>query len=88
MQKIKSKTIKIIEDILASYGLPTRVINIKKYKSASLQKLQHYIYKFVFYDKKINKHPRFISLKNLYKPKIVEMKNLDMIDDAIYRFII
>ena len=37
--------------------------------------------------KKINKHPRFISLKKLYKPKIEEMKNLDMIDHAIYRFI-
>ena len=82
------KTIKVIEDILTSYGLPTRVIGEKKNSAISLQKLQHYIYKFIFYDKKkINKHPRFISLKKLYKPKIEEMKNLDMIDHAIYRFI-
>ena len=87
-EKNNNKIIKIVEDILTSYGLPTRVISTKKNKSLSLQKLQHYIHKFVFYDKKkINKHPRFISLKELYKPKIEEMKNLDMIDHAIYRFI-
>lgn len=84
----KNKIIKIVEDILLSYGLPIRVINKKKYDSESSQKLQHSIYKFIFYDKKkINKHPRFISLKKLYRPRIEEMKNLDMIDHAIYQFI-
>jgi 3-dehydroquinate synthase len=84
----KNKTIKIVEDILTSYGLPTRVTNKKKYDPVFLQKLQQCIYSFVFYDKKkINKHPRFISLKKLHRPRIEEMKNLDMIDHAIYKFI-
>lgn len=84
----RSKTIEILEDVLQNYGLPIRVINAKKYNSLSLQKLQRYIYQFVFYDKKkINKYPRFISLKKIYSPKIKEMQNLDMIDHTIYRFL-
>ena len=85
----KNKSIKTVESILTSYGLPIRVLANKKNDSAFIQKLQYYIYKFIFYDKKkINKNPRFISLNNLYKPKIKEMKNKDMIDHTIYKFII
>jgi len=84
----KNKSIKDIEKILTSYGLPIRVIDKEKYNLRFIQKLQNYVYKFIFYDKKkINKNPRFISLKNLYKPKIKEMTNQDMIDHTIYKFI-
>ena len=85
----KNKSINVVENILTSYGLPIRVINRKKYDSEFIQKLQYYIYKFIFFDKKkINKNPRYISLKNLYRPKIKEMTNQDMIDHTIYKYMI
>ena len=52
-------------------------------------KLQNDIYKNLFLDKKrIDKHPRYISLKTIGKPFIQEMVDYDFINDTILEVII
>ncbi len=81
----KSELIKICEKILKKYNLP---ISIKLPGNVQLQNFQNEVYKNIFLDKKrVNKNPRYIFLKNIGKPKIKEIENLNSLNDIIYKFI-
>ena len=84
----KNKYIRLVEKILSDFHLPTRVLDKNIYETNLIQKIQSQTYKYVFFDKKkINKYPRYVSLKKDYRPKIEEMKNNELIDESIFKFI-
>ena len=84
----KSKYIRLVEKILSDFHLPTRVLDENIYETNLIQKIQSQTYKYVFLDKKkINNYPRYVSLKKDYRPKIEEMKNNELIDESIFKFI-
>lgn len=84
--KKKNKVYNLLEKILKQYSLPTSLhqydLNISK------QKMIDQVYKAIFLDKKkINKLPRYISLKTIYKPHIKEIENTGEILEVIKKFI-
>ncbi len=84
----KSKSnpiIKKVEKILTLYGLP-KLLKTPKLKQKN--KLQNDIYKYIFFDKKkINKNPRFISLKSIGNPIIKEISDHNSLNEVIYKII-
>ena len=74
------------EKILKNYNLPVSLTYYnQKYNK---QKLVDEIYKGVFLDKKkINKYPRYINLKKIYKPKISEIEDTGKILEVLKLFI-
>jgi 3-dehydroquinate synthase len=84
--KKKNSTFFLLEKILKLYSLPTRLNEFKL--KISKQKLIDQIYNSIFLDKKkINKYPRYISLKTMHKPKIKEIQNTGDIIEIIKAFI-
>ncbi len=84
----KSKQIDIVQKILSDFNLPIKVLDENKYDSKLIQKIQSQTYKYIFLDKKkINNNPRYISLKKNFIPKTEEMKNNELIDETIFKFI-
>lgn len=84
--KKKNSTYILLEKILKLYSLPTNLneFNLK----ISKQKLSDQIYNSIFLDKKkINKFPRYISLKTIYKPQVKEIENTGDILEIIKKFI-
>ncbi len=81
-----SKLLDYVKNILSLYNLP---ISIKKenYKF-DLIKIQNEIYKGIFLDKKkINNFPRYIYLKNKFKPQVKEIKNFNLLNLTIKNFL-
>ena len=57
--------------------------------SVGLHCSQNNVYKYLFLDKKrIDKHPRYINLKNIGNPSIKDMTDYDFINDTILEVII
>jgi len=70
--------------LFESFNLPT-YLNINEL-NLSRPKLMNDIYKNIFLDKKkISHYPRYISLKEQGKPKIVEIKDFDFINDTLLK---
>ena len=85
---IKNQNIYLVEDILKNFNLPTRVLQGYKHSLNLVQKIQSKTFNYIFLDKKrINNFPRYISLKKKYKPKIEEMSDNNLIDQAIFKFL-
>ena len=69
--------------ILESYDLPSNLI-LRNSKS----NLMDLTYKYIFLDKKkISKFPRYIKLTKIGEPKILEMKNMNLINDVLFEMI-
>jgi 3-dehydroquinate synthase len=85
--KRKNNLYKMTAQLLSTYNLPT---NLEKYHiPIDKTKLQGLIYKNLFLDKKkINKYPRYISLKKIGIPKILDMEDYDFINDTILKVIL
>lgn len=67
--------------ILKLYNLP---LNLKKFKTKS--GIMNHTYQNIFLDKKkISKYPRYIKLKKIGNPKISEMKNINLINDILFK---
>ena len=50
--------------------------------------MQSEIYKSIFLDKKkINENPRYIFLKKIGKPAIKEIKDLNLLNEVIYKIL-
>ena len=84
--KKKNSTYILLEKILKLYSLPTNLneFNLK----ISKQKLSDQIYNSIFLDKKkINKFPRYISLKTIYKPTIKEIDDTGKLLEVIKLFV-
>ena len=82
--KKKNKIFKIVENFLSELNLPTKINSIKISKNS----LHSNIYKFLYLDKKrINKFPRYISLKSLGNPKIENLDNDTLINETILKII-
>lgn len=82
----KNKIFNLTEELLDLYNLPTK-ISFYKLKIPK-QKLLDTMYKNIFLDKKkINIYPRYISLKNLYRPKTVEIEDTIKILETLKNFI-
>ena len=77
----KNYTYRQVKRILKNYDLPIDLIDKRNVKSA---KMQNEIFKNLFLDKKkINKNPRYISVKKIGFPKILEMKDFNKINSVI-----
>ena len=84
--KGQSKLLNEVENILTTFNLPTKILNIKN--SSAQAKMQNKIYKGIFLDKKkIGRYPRYIFLKKKYKPQIIEIKNFDLLNHTIKYFL-
>ena len=59
----KGKIFNLVKNLLKTYNLPTK-LDISKIKINKI-KLLNDIYKNLFLDKKIDKYPRYISIKKL-----------------------
>ena len=80
----ESKIYKNVKDILIDYKLPTKIL-IENFKFKK-QILINNIFKNIFLDKKrISRYPRYISLRNSYKPKIENMSDENLILQTIDR---
>ena len=84
--RTKGRIYNLVKDLLKTYNLPVKLdlssIRINKIK------LLNDIYKNLFLDKKkIDKYPRYISVKKVGSPKIKEMKDFDFINDTILEVI-
>ncbi len=76
-----------VKDYLLSFNLPT-CIDYSKIPVNKV-KLQNEIYKNLFLDKKrIDKHPRYISLKAIGKPSIQDIMDYDFINDTVLEVIL
>ena len=85
--KKKNNLFNQVYDQLRSFNLPTSL------KSSDIPiskvKIQNEIYKNIFLDKKrIDKSPRYISMKIKGKPSIQDMKDYDFINDTIMNIIV
>ena len=84
--KKKNYLFRSIENLLKNYNLPVNLNNFDN--KFPKQKLVDEIYKGVFLDKKkINKYPRYISLKKVFNPKIKEIEDTGEILETIKSFI-
>ena len=82
--KSKNELFKKVFNLLSEFNLPNK-IDFKKCR-INQTKLQNMIYQNIFLDKKrIDKYPRYISVKKIGVSKIKEMKNLDLINDTILK---
>lgn len=82
----KSKLYNMTKEYLSEYLLPTN-INMKKIPIDPTT-LQNNIYKSIFLDKKkVDKYPRYISLKKQGHPGVKEIKDLDFLNDTIVELI-
>lgn len=82
----KNKIYLLIERILNEYSLFTSLTNLPK--KLNKKKFHQKIVQNVFLDKKkISVYPRYISLKQIYKPKIKEIDNMNLLNETIYRII-
>ena len=82
--KNRNSLFKLVENFLYKLNLPTRINN----KNINKIKLQSDIYKYLYLDKKkIGKHPRYISLKSIGKPKIGNLENDTLINETILNII-
>ena len=84
--KKKNRLFNTVLKYLKSFNLPVNLDNsnipIKKVK------IQNEIYKNLFLDKKkVDKHPRYISLKKKGNPSVKEMKDYDFLNDTILKVI-
>ena len=80
----KNELFFLTKNLLKKFNLPTEIKIEKKY----IKKIHSEIYSGVFLDKKkISKYPRYISLKNFYKPQIKELNNYGLLNDVIYNII-
>ncbi len=80
--KKKTKDYFFVSKLLSEYNLPNK-ISLKK-NSNKIQQIHDEIYKGVFLDKKkIKKHPRYISLKKIGKPKISEINDYNLLNETI-----
>ena len=82
----KNRLFNTVLKYLKSFNLPVNLDNsnipIKKVK------IQNEIYKNLFLDKKkVDKHPRYISLKKKGNPSVKEMKDYDFLNDTILKVI-
>ncbi len=84
--KKKNNLYFLLEKLLKLYSLPT---NLHQYKlKISKQKLIDQIYNSIFLDKKkINKFPRYIGLKKMYKPTIKEIDDTGKMLEVIKLFV-
>ncbi len=82
----KEKVYKTIKSLLESYNLPTSLsLRDMPFKKTNLQNL---IYKNIFLDKKkLDKYPRYISVKNFHKTNIKEIQDFDLLNDTITQII-
>ena len=73
-----------VKDLLKTYNLPIK-LDVTKIKINKI-KLLNDIYKNLFLDKKkIDKYPRYISVKKIGSPKVKEIKDFDFINDTILK---
>ncbi len=80
--KGKTNLYKQTKNILNRFALPTK-IDAKKFNLNKIN-LQNNIYKNIFLDKKkIDKFPRYISLKKVGKPKVKKIEDFDFLNDTI-----
>lgn len=85
--KNKTALFNKVKSYLIDFNLPFSVDCLKI--SINKGRLQNDIYKNLFLDKKrIDKHPRYISLKTLGRPSIQEMLDYDFINDTIIKVIL
>ena len=81
-----SKLLNYVKQILDLYKLPTKIICEKNFKDKA--KIQSEIYKAIFLDKKkLNRYPRYINMKKKFKPNIKEIKNFNLINLTIKKFL-
>ena len=84
--KKNSKLLGDVNKILNFYKLPTKILNNKYLTDKSI--IQNEIYRAIFLDKKkINRYPRYIHLKNKFKPMIKEIKNFNLLNLTIKNFL-
>ena len=80
----KNELFSLTENLLKKFNLPTELNIEKKY----IKKIHSKIYNGVFLDKKkISKYPRYIFLKNFFKPQIKELNNYGLLNDVIHNII-
>ena len=80
----KNELFFLTENLLKKFNLPTELKIEKKH----IKKIHSEIYNGVFLDKKkISKYPRYIFLKNIFKPQIKELNNYGLLNDVIYNII-
>ncbi len=75
-----------VESLLKNYNLPVNLIS----KNIPFKKIDliNKIYKNIFLDKKrLNKNPRYISIKKFQEAKIKEMDNFNFLNDVIAQVI-
>ena len=78
---VKNKIYYQCENVLKLYNLP---FSLKKFNVKSgIMKLT---YQNIFLDKKrISDHPRYVKLNKICKPQISEMKNINLINDILFK---
>lgn len=82
--RTKGKIFNLVKDLLKTYNLPIK-LDVTKIKINKI-KLLNDIYKNLFLDKKkIDKYPRYISVKKIGSPKVKEIKDFDFINDTILK---
>ena len=82
--KKENKIFRIVEKFLKDLNLPTKIDTNRFNKKI----LHSNIYKFLFFDKKrIDKFPRYISLKSLGNPKIDKLENDTLINETILKIL-
>ena len=82
----ENKMYVITKNILQNYSLPTNLDDDKIKKNKQI--IQSNIYKNIFLDKKkINQFPRYIKLIKIGKPRIMEIKDFDRLNETIFRII-
>ena len=80
--KGKNKLYETVKTFLNDYNLPTS-LTLKNIPIEATT-LQNHIYHNIFLDKKkIDKYPRYISIKKQGKPTIKEIKDFDFLNDTI-----
>ena len=85
-KKKKDSVYNTIKDLLQSYNLPI-VVNNKQIPIGKTI-LQNLIYQKIFLDKKkLNKYPRFISIKKYSYSVVKEIKDFNLLNDTISHII-
>ena len=85
-KKKKDSVYNTIKDLLQSYNLPI-VVNNKQIPIGKTI-LQNLIYQKIFLDKKkLNKYPRFISIKKYSNSNVKEIKDFNLLNDTILHII-
>lgn len=82
----KNRLFDYVQTLLENYNLPVK-IDTSLFNNKKIVLLDG-IYKNVFLDKKkVNKNPRFISLRKVHKPKIKEIQDVSLLAETISQFI-